>query len=194
VKIFANSINVTNSFNGNKSETWQFRRIDSVKTVNTVSYDKTFSPLLCLSFNWKKGISSTMGYNFTQRVEENHSMNSKTRNINESMTFQTNYTSRKGFRIPIPIWPFKNRRFKNSTSFALNYQFSRDRRETSNNDEDFSDPTTSTSWSVSPSIDYSFSSTVKGGFDYEYGIRRTQQQGKVSSQEFSFRVNISIRG
>lgn len=194
VKRFANSINVTNSFSGNKSETWQFRRIDSVRTVNTISYDKSFSPLLGMSFNWKKGISSTMGYNFSQRVEENHSMNSKTRNVNESMTFQTNYTSRKGFRIPIPVWPFKNRRFKNSTSFAIQYQFSRDRRETSNNDEDFSDPSTSTSWSVSPSIDYSFSSTVKGGFDYEYGVRRTQQQGKVKSQEFSFRVNISIRG
>lgn len=194
VKKFANSVSVQNAFNGSSSETWQFYRIDSVKTINSVSYDKSFSPLLGMSFGWKMGISSSMSYNFTQRVTDNRSMNSKTRSVNESMSFQSNYTSRKGFRIPIPIWPFKNRRFKNSTSFALSYQFSKEYTETSTNNEEFSEPNKSTSWSVSPSIDYSFSTTVKGGFDYEYGVRNTQLLGKVSSQEFSFRVNISIRG
>jgi len=199
VQKVANSVSVDNSFRGSETKQWQGFK-DSTRQTTRIEYDKGFSPLIGLSITWRGGIGSNARYNFTQRVTDDRTgRGTKNRTITESIDVSANYTARKG--IKIPVWPFK--KMKNSTSFAFAYRYSKDKNETSasaGKDEGststgtFTTLSKSSSWSITPSMEYSFSNAVKGGFSYEYGVRKSDRAPNVKSQEFSFRVNISIRG
>nr|MBC8465603.1 cell surface protein SprA [bacterium] len=199
LKKFTNSISIENSFRGNMNSIWREEQDDSlevyIRKPQRVDYEKNFTPLIGLSISWLGGVSTNARFNLTQRVSDDKTnLRVKDRAINKSVNVSANYTARRGFRIPIPVWPFKNRKFKNSTSFALTYTFSEEKNERSSNNLPFDSRNTSTSWSVAPTIEYSFSTTVRGGFTYEYSVRKSELAPDVKSQEFGFRVNISIRG
>jgi len=196
VKKFATSVSFENSFRGNMTETWRgYSHPDSQRTPTRIDYEKAFSPLAGMSISWIGGVSSNVRYNHTQRVnDERTGRGTKDKTTSETINLSASYNARKGFSIPLPVWPFKNRRFKNSTNFSLNYTYSHELRETSGDGETFEETDKTTSWSVSPSMEYTFSNTVRGGFSYEYGVRKSKRIPDVRSQEFSFRVNISIRG
>ncbi len=198
VKKFANSITLENSFRGSKSENWRAEKDTSGvlrRRTTRVEYDNSFSPLLGITVNWLHGISSNARYNFTQRVTDDRtSRGTITRNTNRSVNVSGSYTARQGFKIPLPFWPFNNARLKNSTSFSMNFTYSKEKSETSAEGNPFDINNDGKSWLISPSVEYSFSSTVRGGFSYEYGVRESNRAPNVKSQDFSFRVNISIRG
>ena len=196
VQKVATSVSFENSFRGNMTETWRgYSHPDSQRTPTRIDYEKAFSPLAGVSVSWIGGVSSNIRYNHTQRVtDERTGRGTKDKTTSESINLSASYNARKGFSVPLPVWPFKNRRFKNSTNFSLNYTYSHEVRETSGDGDKFEETDKTTSWSVSPSMEYTFSNTVRGGFQYEYGVRKSKRVPDVKSQEFSFRVNISIRG
>ena len=196
VKRFATSVNLENSFRGSLTETWRgYSHPDSQKTPTRIDYEKGFSPLAGMSISWIGGVSSNLRYNMTERVNDERTGRGTTnKTTSESINLTASYNAKKGFSVPIPMWPFKNRRFKNSTNFSLNYTYSHEVRQTSGDGKNFEETDKTKSWSVSPSMEYTFSNTVRGGFQYEYGVRQSKRVPDVTSQEFSFRVNISIRG
>lgn len=191
---WANSVSLDQSFQGSRTEQWRRVHPDSSREVTGIDYQKGFQPLLGITFAWKGGIGSNVRYNWNRDVSDQRTgLGAKGRNTTSSLSVTSSYTSRSGFRVPIPVWPFKNRRFNNSTTFALTFSSNNTKRESAARGAGFSSSSWSKSWSVTPTIEYSFSTTVRGGFRYTYS---TQQNNLTSSrsQEFGFTVNISIRG
>ncbi|MDP8239335.1 MAG: cell surface protein SprA [Candidatus Hatepunaea meridiana] len=193
----ASSVSLDNSFSGSQRENWNRYDADSAKVTQSVEYEKNFSPLLGISFTWKGNVSTDINYNMSQSVSDQRIGKRKTKSGTQEIRLRGSYNSRKGFRIPIPVWPFKNRRFKNNTTFSMTYSYRKNRTESSTEGAKF-DPDNpdreDSGWSINPSIDYSFSQTVKGNFQYEYAVQRSLLTGKTSSQNFTFRFSISVRG
>lgn len=195
VKKVASSVTVENSFQGRENESWRRSSPSSPKVPTRIEYEKSFSPVLGLSISWIGGISSNLRYNLTQRVtDERTGLITVSKSTTRTISASANYTARSGFKIPIPIWPFNNRRLQNSTSFSLTYNNNFELRETSVGGEKFTPTSETSSWTISPSIEYSFSTTVRGGFEYEYSVQKSDRTGTTKTQDFGFRVNISIRG
>jgi hypothetical protein len=191
----AQTVSLDHSFRGTSTETWRKTGSPAERNVERVEYEKAFSPVAGISFAWKGGVGTNFRYNYTQKISDERAGNGtkeldQTYNIN----LTASYASRKGFKIPIPIWPFNNRRFKNNTTFNLTYDNSMTVQKNSSQGNPFAESNRTSSWSLRPSIDYSFSNSVQGGFHYEYAVQKSLRSGKTRSQEFGFSVNISIKG
>jgi hypothetical protein len=191
---WATSVALDQSFTGSATEQWRRARPDSAKEVGNIDYEKNFSPLLGITFAWKGGVSTTVRYNWNRTVQDSRTaLNAKTRNTTSSVAINGSYQSRTGFRVPIPVWPFNNRRFNNSTTFSLAFTSTGTRRESAARGAGFSTSSWNKSWSLTPNIEYSFSSAVRGTFRYAYSVQKSNLNA-TKSQEFGFTVNISIRG
>ena len=194
LNVITQSVSLENSFNGRMRENWSQTVNDSEKVTQSVEYEKNFSPILGINFSWKGGVSTNIGYNVTQSVRDERIGNRKTKDNSNEISLRGSYTSRTGFRIPIPVWPFKNRRFSNSTTFSLSYNNRRSKSESSADDAKFELDREEKSWSIEPSIDYRFSDAVTGNFHYEYAVQKSLLTGTTKTHNFGFSVNISIRG
>ncbi|MDP8229431.1 MAG: hypothetical protein P9M15_08265, partial [Candidatus Electryoneaceae bacterium] len=187
----ANSVTLENGFQGRMTQQWERTANDTTRRITRTEYERRFAPLLGISFTWKGGVGSSIRYSTTETIMEG-GMGTKTRNTNRSITASANYSLRKGIRIP--IWPFRNKRLKNNTSFSLSYNNTLTSAETSTDKAGFEEGSRMSSWSLSPEMTYTFSSTVRGSVRYEYAVRRTKRDGETSWQDLKFSVNISIRG
>ncbi|MBZ0265327.1 cell surface protein SprA [bacterium] len=197
------SVTLEHSYNGSATEEWteqpevigegETQETRFVRQVSRRSFEKTFSPLAGLNITWKYGISTNIRYNYSVRLDEQPKNNSRPRDTNTGISVQANYTRKTGFRIPIPIWPFKNRRFSNETTFSLAYDSNSILKENQSNEGEFKVVTETKSWSFTPSLRYNFSRTVNGGIRYKYGVTEAATS-TTQYQEFGINVNISIRG
>ncbi len=197
LKSIAQSISFDHAYSGNYSEDWnEVVAPDGSgveKAINRRSFQKGFNPLGGFTITWKYGISSTIKYNWSQTIGEDPFNESRSRDTKDGISLTARYTKKSGLRIPIPIWPFKNRRFKNETTFSLTYDRSSTLKETAREGLDFKLITEQLSWSLTPSVDYSFSRSVTGGARYKYGVT-SSSMNTTSYQEFGINVNIAIRG
>ena len=130
--------------------------------------------------SFKKGITASAKYNWTETGTVNLvPTSSKTRNRQTNMQITGSYSMKTGFKIPIPVWPFKNKRFKNNTTIGLTMNMSN-----SSTEQDAGGKFTQTSftktWSIKPNLDYTFSNTVTGGLHFEYG----QNKSRIRRFEF----------
>ncbi|NQT34530.1 cell surface protein SprA [bacterium] len=188
------SVSLDNSFSGSARESWNKTANDAERVTQSIEYEKSFQPLIGVNFIWLWNVNTDVNYNLNQSVSDQTLGNRKTRSLTKEFRLSARYNSRKGFRIPIPVWPFKNRRFKNNTTFSVVYNNRTSKSESSVDNSKFDLDREDSSWSFRPSIDYQFSNTVSGSFFYEYAVQRSVLTGKTFSQDFGFRVNISIRG
>ncbi len=200
---FAQSITMDHAFNGEMEEAWN----DNPETNDTTgafmgynrvvtrrNYTRNFSPFIGFNITWKYGISTNIQYNWNENVQENPNNSSISRNTTKGMTINASYTRNSGFRIPIPIWPFKNRRFENQTTFSLQYQRNTSIRDLLQaNAAEFSEADHTTNWHLQPSITYSFSRTVTGSLRYKYGLTESKL-ATTRYQEFGVNIVINIRG
>lgn len=191
VKDYASSIVLENGFRGSATEQWQRVNPDSAEKITSIEYEKSFQPLASMTISWKGGVGTTIRYNWSTQVSDQRVGKSKSRNTNGTLVLTASYTSNTGFAIP--IWPFKNHRFRNTTTFSLNASGSNQKRESSANNGPFSESSKTSAWSISPQIDYSFSTSVHGGFRYTYSYQSSKLSTNTS-QELGFNVNISLRG
>lgn len=204
------SITLEHQYSGRYTESGSWNKVDPEegqpdsidvyqRQVTKKEYDKSFSPLVGVSVTWKYGITSSIRYNWKQHISEDPLQQTLSRNTDSGITLSARYTRKSGFKVPIPVWPFKNKRFNNETTFSLDYTFSQSLKEkglrdpVDIEDKGFSETSNSMNWSISPSIDYKFSRTVRGGLTYRYGVTK-QPTNTTNFQEFGVNVNISIRG
>ena len=188
---FAQTVTLESGLKGKVTSNWNGESSNIIQH----SYKKDFYPLIGLSVTWKAGISSNFKYNKSQTLNDMVQSGTKSRTSQNSISITGNYTRKTGFRVPIPVWPFKNKRFKNNTTFSLTLSASSSKDEMlSGNSTKFSLTTKTSNWSLKPHISYAFSNTVTGGMHYETGGSNSNLTGKTSFSEFGFDVNISIRG
>ena len=185
----AETISLENTFTGSRTTSWNNQQ----DNVTKHDYTRNFSPLLGVNMTFKKGVTGNIRYNWTETGSViKIPTPSKSRNRQKSLQMSLSYSMKTGFRIPIPIWPFKNKRFKNSTTFALAFNMSSNHSENEAAGK-FVETNFSNNWSIKPSMDYTFSNTVTGGVHFEYGSNKSKT-GDSNFQEFGIRVNITIRG
>ena len=188
---YAQTVSVESNYSGKTATDWTTAKSNIIKHT----YERNLSPLFGLNITWKGGISTNFSYKRTFTYTDNVSSNQKIRNNNNTIQLTANYNRKSGFKIPIPVWPFKNKRFENNTTFSLVFTAStRKKDEKAGISGSFNEREKNLQWSLKPEISYQFSNTVNGGLHYEMGSTNDKYSGKTSFNEFGFNVRISIRG
>ena len=188
---YAQSVSLESNYTGKTATDWTTSKSNIIKHT----YDRNFSPLLGITISWKGGISSNLKYKKTFTFTDNVASSQKIRNYSNTYELTASYNRKTGFKIPIPVWPFKNKRFENNTTFSLVFSAtSRKKDEMAGSSGKFNERERNLQWSVSPKINYQFSTTVNGGVHYEMGATNDKYSGKSSYNEFGFDVRITIRG
>jgi len=186
---FTETMSLEHTFTGTKTSTWT----DNKDNVNKRDYQRNFSPLLGFNMTFKRGITGSVRYNWTETGTVTLVPTpAKTRSIQTGLQLTVNYALKTGFKVPIPVWPFKNKRFRNNTTFSLTFNMTNNRQENEASGA-FVETSFSKMWSIKPSMDYTFSNTVTGGVHFEYG-KNSSKTGDSNFQDFGIRVNITIRG
>lgn len=189
----ASAVSLDHSFRGEMSEQWIKVAPDSARKVLRIEYSKNYAPLIGINFSWRKGVGTSVRYNWQEQLsDERTGAGVKNKSLTSSITIQGSYTAQGGVRIPLVFLP--TLRLQNQATFSLSYNNQLSRRESSAGTAPFTLSSLSSSWSLSPQVEYSFSQAVRGGFRYAYSVQRTLLTGRTRSQEFSFRINIIIRG
>jgi len=188
---YAQSVSLESNYTGKTATDWTTSKSNIIKNT----YDRNFSPLLGVNISWKGGISSNIKYKKTFTLTDNVVSDQKTRNYSTTYELTGSYNRKTGFKIPIPVWPFKNKRFENNTTFSMVFTLTtRKKDEMTGDTGTFNERERNMQWSFSPKVDYQFSSTVTGGIHYEMGATNDKYSGKSSYNEFGFNVKITIRG
>ncbi|MGP8321947.1 MAG: hypothetical protein ACT6FE_06460, partial [Methanosarcinaceae archaeon] len=190
-KKFVRRVSLDHQYSGDKKSKWT----NSIDNKTSETYSRNFRPLIGMSLSLKHDISMNIKYNTTCQESKMLSRGAGgNRNSSSDISFTANYSKSTGFRIPIPIWPFKNREFKNKMDVALTFSMSNQKTE-QNRIGDKWEPTDETErYTFKPSMTYSFSTRVRGGMHFEVGKNKSKRVGETSIQEFGINVNISIRG
>ncbi|KAA3608815.1 MAG: cell surface protein SprA [Calditrichaeota bacterium] len=192
-KSFAKSISVDHGHTGKYDE----KR--SQGTINTQTFSNSWQPLVGLNVRTIWGVSATMrmnnSTNYSYRPSAGEKQTSQaTRTTNSSFTISMNYATKAGFKIPIPVWPFKGRTFKNEINFSLTFDSSENKahnRKTGSTK--FEEQSKNSSWKLRPSATYKFNSRVQGSMFFETGATENKISGEYSYSEFGINVNIAIR-
>ncbi len=192
-KSFAKSISIDHGHSG---------KYDAKKRLNSdgktfETYQETFTD------NWQPligfNIKTTWGVNTTIRMTSAKSYSysqsgGATKTQNNSLTVSLNYSKSTGFRIPLPIWPFKGRTFKNEVNFQLTFDSSDNTSfQRQAGTSDFQEQQNNTSWKLRPSATYRFNSRVQGSLFFETGATTNKISGTYSYSEFGINVNIAIK-
>jgi hypothetical protein len=187
----AQTVSLESGISNKGTSDWNASRSNIIRTT----YSRDFTPILGLSVTWKGDISSNIQVKNSQTLTDNIQSDQKNRSSNTTISLTGSYNRKSGFTIPLPVWPFRNKRFKNNTTFSLTFSASsRYEGMLTGDATKFSETRRTTQWSFMPKIDYTFSNTVNGGIHYETGVTTDRSTGKTSFHEFGFNVNISIRG
>lgn len=190
IKKVAQRMSIDHQFSGDKRSKWT----NTVENKTNETFSRNFRPLLGMSISLKKGINANIKYNLT--YQENTSLArgaGGNRNSTADISFSASYSKSTGFRIPIPVWPFKNREFKNNVDISVTFTMSKQKSE-QNRIGKWEPTDESQRWTLKPTMTYSFSQRVRGGMHLEIGKNKNKRIGETSIQEFGINVNIAIRG
>ncbi len=192
-KDFAQSITIDHGHSGKYDEKQRLSPDGSSFEPYQQTFSNNWQPLVGVNIRTKWGIGATIRMN----SNTNHSYNASggaTRTESSGFTVSMNYSKSTGFKIPIPIWPFKGKTFKNEINFTLTFDASENstfQRQAGNNK--FQEQQKNTSWKLRPSATYRFNTRVQGSMFFETGATTNKISGEYSYSEFGINVNIAIR-
>lgn len=189
VKKFAQRVSFDHSFSGKTSEAWQ----KNAGNVTKQSYTQSFRPLIGLNMTLVHNITMNVRYNTSTSEENVTSGSDLTRSSTNDFSVQGSYSKSGGFRIPLPIWPFKNKEFKNNIDLSLTFNIS-DNTSEQNRTGKWEEMNKTAKWSFKPQMTYRFSNNVSGGVHFEYGKNESKLTGTTSYQDFGLNVRIEIQG
>ena len=197
-KKFAKSISVDHGHSGKYDEKRKLGT-DGKFEPNRQTFTNSWQPLIGFNIRTIWGVSGTIrvnsstNYSYSPRGKSTQT-SSATRTNNNSFTISMNYATKAGFKIPIPIWPFKGRTFKNEISFNLTFDSSNNTAHTRRAGKTkFQEQSKNSSWKLRPSATYKFNNRVQGSMFFETGATENKISGKYSYSEFGINVNIAIR-
>jgi cell surface protein SprA len=183
------SVTFSHSFSGQRDVTWDQTSDNETRR----SFTTNFRPLGKLDLNFKNGFTGNIQINNSKTLSQTLTTGGENQTENTDISVTTNYSKRSGFRIP--IWPFNNKELKNSIDFSFTFTASTSSRKNKAPGKSvFEEQDSTTRWSVSPRLTYSFSNQVRGGAFLEIGKTDSKRIGKTSIQEFGLDINIAISG
>jgi len=183
------SVTFSHSFSGQRDVTWDQTSDNETRR----SFTTNFRPLGKLDLNFKNGFTGNIQINSSKTLSQTLTTGGENQTENIDISVTTNYSKRSGFRIP--IWPFNKKELKNSIDFSFTFTASTSSRKNKAPGKSvFEEQDSTTRWSVSPRLTYSFSNQVRGGAFLEIGKTDSKRIGKTSIQEFGLDINIAISG
>ena len=190
-KQFAKSLSLNHGRSGKYSATTKLEKDKMVPVRQT--FTLAYSPLIQINISWIWNFSTSFRWN--KSVTYDYTTNAGAKKTESStISITGSYSTSAGFRIPIPIWPFKGKTFKNEVDFSLSYESSTNadfQRQVEQ--KEFQERMRTKSFELKPSANYRFNRRVTGGLFYKYGVNENKISGKFSYNEFGISVNISIR-
>ncbi len=188
----AQSITLSHAHAGKYSEKLSLK-LDGSYSPTSQTFSNNWQPLIGMNIRTKWGVSGNMRMTSTTNYAFSSSAGA-TKNLSESFTMSMSYSKTSGFKIPIPVWPFKGKTFKNEINFNLTFDSSTNKTFQRQFGQDkFEEKQKNKSWKLRPSATYRFSSRVQGSLFYEMGSTENKISGTYSYNEFGITVNIAIR-
>ena len=186
IKKVVKSASVNHGFSGNKKLTWN----DNEDNITQQTINKDFRPLIGMNLTFKNNLSTNFQYNSTYSLQESMSYGSgQTEQTSQTITLTAKYSKKGGMRIPL----FGNKKLENNIDFSLSFDSSKN--ETRKNiGEGFQTMSKTSNWSLKPVVSYTFSRTVRGGMNFEFGQRSDSRIGKTTIKAFGINANISLSG
>jgi len=179
---------LSHSYSGTKTETWK----KEIQNVIQEQISSDFRPLIGLNLSFKNGMSTNIQYGSSislQKTQQGQGY-SQSRNTKSSMSITANYSKRGGIKLP-----FMKNRLDNNIDFSFNFSFNKNQTDAKKSEEGkFVKTSSSSNWSLKPSLRYSFTSNVTGGTYLEIGERNDLRMGKTKITAFGINVNISLAG
>ncbi|MCI0513377.1 cell surface protein SprA [candidate division KSB1 bacterium] len=190
-KKVATRVSLDHSFSGEVREKWT----TSKDNITNETITTNWRPLVGLTMTLKKEISVNVSYNTTESINNSKKIAAGgNKRLSSDISVRANYSKRSGFRIPIPVWPFKNKEFKNNMDLSVTFTASKDETFITRTEGKWVPRDLNEKWEFKPTMRYSFSDRVSGGAHFAFGKTKSRQMGETSLQEFGIEVNISIRG
>jgi hypothetical protein len=159
--------------------------------LESITKQETF-PQIGYDIQWKGGVVQNITFSNVNQTTISRSSIQTTNNI--SILSNISFTKRGGFRIP--LWFLKRKQLNNEIRFASTFALTKRKSFTENQVGGVSvnkqkvDETTS--WSVEPRFDYSFTNRLTGGLFFKYEYNKSLQSGKITRFLAGLNVNISI--
>ena len=189
---FAKSITLEHSHSGKYAERLTLNPIDKKYEAASSTYSNNWQPLIGVNIRTKWGVNAKIRMTNSTSFSAARAAGS-TKSETDQLTFSMSYKKSTGFKIPIPIWPFKGKTFKNEINFNLTFDTSNNRTYQRQFGQDkFQERQNNKTWKLRPSATYRFSSRVTGSMFYERGFTENKVSGKYTYNEFGITVNIAI--
>jgi len=181
------------SYSGQANETFNTDKGRQIVTKDDRS--SQFRPLAGLNLALKNGATLDIRYNMSENISlsKGYGIGGTKNNIND-LTITARYSKRSDFRIPIPVWPFKNMKLRNNVDLTITASSSQNVTSKSRGGGKYEVTAETSNWKLRPDLTYSFSDRVRGGMHLEVGKTHNKLVGDSSYTEFGLDVNISIRG
>jgi hypothetical protein len=189
---FAKALSVDHAHSSKYTAQLALRK-DGDFAPNSETFTNSWAPLVGLSIQTVWGVQGNV------RITNNTNFSfskggGASKAETKAFTVSLSYSKQTGFRIPIPVWPFKGKTFKNQMNLNLTFDSSSNKTfQKQFNDKDFVEKQSNSSWKLRPSATYRFNTRVQGSLFYEMGGTDNKITGKYTYKEFGVTVNISIR-
>lgn len=162
--------------------------------VQSRDYIRRWGPLLGIDVTWKGGIGSSIKFDKEDGFKDAVATKQRTVTKKSGVSVTMSYVLNTGFRLPL-LW-MSAIRMQNRTTFSMNFDYrNSEMSATQSNSDALTLREKSTSWSLMPRIDYSFSDTVNGGAQVTMNTNKNEMTNQTNRLfEFSIQVRIAIRG
>jgi len=189
---FAQNISIDHGHSSKYSENLALNLQKEFKPTSQ-TFGNNWQPLVRVNIKTKWGI----GGNFSMSNSENYSFSSAggaSKTATDQFSISMNYAKSTGFKIPIPVWPFKGKTFKNEINFNMTFDSSNNQTyQRQFNAKKFIEKQNNSNWKLRPSATYRFSKRIQGSLFYERGTQKNKITGTYTYNEFGITVNIAIR-
>ena len=186
-------VSLDHNYNGQFDQTFNVEK--GIEVITKDDRDSKFAPLVGVNLSFKNGMTIALRYNSSEMVSLTKGYgDGATRSLKSDFSLTANYSKRSDFRIPIPMWPFKNMRLKNSVDLSITMSIGSDITMKRLGEGDYEVTNETSKWFFKPNLNYSFSDRVRGGTYLEVGKNHHKLLGDTSYKEFGIDVSISIRG
>ncbi len=189
--LFAKSVTMDHGRTSKYTETLTLQ--SGALAPSSQSFTSGWQPMLGMNISTKWGVTANTRWVKNQNF--NYSQGGgATKTLTEAFSVSLSYSKTAGFKIPIPVWPFKNRTFKNEINFNMTFDMTNNQTfQKQFGQSQFEEKMRNKTWKLRPSATYRFSSRVQGSLFYETGTTENKISGKYTYNEFGITVNIAIR-
>ncbi len=170
--------------------------ITGEKNVDRVTTN-ALSPLLGIKMSFTNSLNMDARYNITQTYSSKSNGSNETWNQSKDLSVSITYATKGGFKIPIPLFGWDKKTFKNQLDFSLTFtkseRIAKSKDKISNVVAIWAERDKTSTWSLKPAVNFALSKRVRGSLFYEQSVDENSIRGKTTIKKFGVNVNLEIR-